>query len=112
MCSVKHVPDWFPGTGFKRQAKEWSVAVEAMVNQPMEVTRKDMVCLLISEVAIFSSDCKATGDQLASFASESLQELEALSGREYANLESVVKDTAATMYVGEIPHFPLCLILF
>jgi hypothetical protein len=57
-------------------------------------------------VTIFSSDCKATGDQLVSFVSESLQELEGLSpGREYADLETVIKDTAAVMYVGEMLRF-------
>jgi hypothetical protein len=57
-------------------------------------------------VDIFSSDCKAAGDQLASFASESLQKLEDLSpGREYADLEIVIKDTAAVMYLGKRHHF-------
>jgi hypothetical protein len=59
---------------------------------------------------MFSSDCKATGEHLPSFASESLQELEGLPpGKEYADLESVIKDTAAVMYVGEMLRFlPFC----
>jgi hypothetical protein len=103
---LKYVPDWFLGAGFKQQAKEWSVAVETMVNQPMEVTRKNMVCSLIFGNILYLYDCEATGDQLVSFASESLPELEGLSpGTEYADLENVIKDTAAVMYVGKMIHF-------
>ena len=43
----KRVPDWSPRTGFKWKAKEWSMAVDVMLNQPVEVTRKDIVRLLI-----------------------------------------------------------------
>jgi hypothetical protein len=27
---LKHLPDWFPGAGFKAQAKDWSKPVTAM----------------------------------------------------------------------------------
>jgi hypothetical protein len=46
---LKHVPDWFPGTAFKQKAKEWSIVFDAVLNQPFEVARRDMVCSLICD---------------------------------------------------------------
>jgi hypothetical protein len=100
-------------------AKELSMVVDTMLDQPLEVARKDMVCLLIcdhilsSKPFVFASNCKAVGEQLPSFVSESLPELEGLPrGKEYADLESVIKDTAAVMYLGETLRFPPSVLLF
>jgi len=35
---LKHLPWWFPGAGFKRQAAEWSKLPRALVEMPFTVT--------------------------------------------------------------------------
>ncbi|EJD33031.1 hypothetical protein AURDEDRAFT_27789, partial [Auricularia subglabra TFB-10046 SS5] len=40
--AVKYVPAWFPGAGFKRQAREWKEVADAMLNDPFAVTKKAM----------------------------------------------------------------------
>lgn len=43
---VKHVPSWFPGATFKRQAAEWRKATTAMVEVPFKAVRSAMVSRL------------------------------------------------------------------
>ncbi len=42
---VKHVPSYFPGANFKRQAAEWKKSTDAMVERPFKAVRKAMVSL-------------------------------------------------------------------
>ncbi|EEB96705.1 hypothetical protein MPER_04116, partial [Moniliophthora perniciosa FA553] len=39
---LKYIPDWFPGAGFKRKAKEWRKLYDNMANIPFEVTKNGM----------------------------------------------------------------------
>lgn len=39
--TVKYVPSWFPGAGFKRKAQAWK-NLENVANQPYEFVRKQM----------------------------------------------------------------------
>ncbi|KAJ7454125.1 cytochrome P450 [Mycena latifolia] len=41
--SLKYVPSWFPGAGFKRLTKEWRKAVCAMHDLPFAETKRQMV---------------------------------------------------------------------
>ena len=43
--TVKHVPAWFPGASFKRQAAEWKKATDAMVERPFKAVRNAIVSL-------------------------------------------------------------------
>ena len=36
---MKYVPAWFPGAKFKRQAREWKKAVDAMANVPYDAIK-------------------------------------------------------------------------
>ncbi|KAI9447305.1 cytochrome P450 [Lactarius psammicola] len=36
---LRHVPDWFPGTGWKQLGREWGANVRAFVNTPFELVR-------------------------------------------------------------------------
>jgi hypothetical protein len=40
---LKWVPEWVPGAGFKRKAREWRKCADAMLNDPYEVTKQDVV---------------------------------------------------------------------
>ncbi|QRV77175.1 cytochrome P450 family protein [Ceratobasidium sp. AG-Ba] len=37
--SLKYVPSWFPGAGWKRKAKLWRIEKDRMVNEPFEWTK-------------------------------------------------------------------------
>jgi len=41
--TVKHIPTWFPGAGFKRNAIKWKAMVEEFVDKPYEWTKSDIV---------------------------------------------------------------------
>ena len=48
---MANVPEWFPGAGFKRLAREWSGTVEEMVSAPFQFVKDQMVtniCILLS----------------------------------------------------------------
>lgn len=38
--SVKYLPEWL--ASFKRQAREWRTAADAMLNEPFEITKAAM----------------------------------------------------------------------
>lgn len=37
---LKYVPEWMPGAGFQRKAKEWAKLSTAMTNVPFEASKK------------------------------------------------------------------------
>ncbi|KAJ3516116.1 hypothetical protein NLJ89_g1324 [Agrocybe chaxingu] len=39
---LKYVPSWFPGTNWKRKAKEWRDSSIMMINLPFEVVKRDI----------------------------------------------------------------------
>lgn len=47
LCTVKYIPDWLPGAGFKRQAREWRTVADSMLNDPFNVTKRAMVNIMI-----------------------------------------------------------------
>jgi len=46
-CLVSYVPEWFPGAGFKRKAREWNATLQEMVNQPYKFVKDQMVYILM-----------------------------------------------------------------
>ena len=45
LSQVKHVPDWFPGAGFKQFAKEGRELFEAAANDPLDHVKESLkVC--------------------------------------------------------------------
>jgi hypothetical protein len=40
---LKHIPRWFPGAGFKRQAEEWLKLSRGMLELPFAETKRQMV---------------------------------------------------------------------
>lgn len=41
--ALKYVPDWMPFTSFKRKAKEGKVYALAMLNEPFDATKRNIV---------------------------------------------------------------------
>ncbi|KAH7931262.1 cytochrome P450 [Leucogyrophana mollusca] len=79
MPALMHVPEWFPGAGFKRKAREWHATLEEMVAQPYK----------------FVKDQMAAGIAPKSFTSN-LLEGKTLTAEE----DHVVKWSAASLYSG------------
>ncbi|KAG9317635.1 cytochrome P450 [Chiua virens] len=77
--ALARVPEWFPGAGFKRQAKEWRATLDEMVNQPYQFVKDQMVAGVAPE----------------SFVSN-LLEGRTLSAEE----EHVIKWSSASLYSG------------
>ncbi|KAJ7032276.1 cytochrome P450 [Mycena alexandri] len=78
---LRYVPDWFPGAGFKRQAKEWRKVAHALRDVPFAE------CKRLAE----------SGTAPQSFTSECLQHLNG-SGPAYYD-EDTIKGTAATIFI-------------
>ncbi|KAJ7460150.1 cytochrome P450 [Mycena latifolia] len=78
---LKYVPSWFPGAGFKRQAKEWRKTVHAMRDLAFAETKRQM----------------ESGIAPRSF---TVEHLEGLTDDDAYYQEKDVKATAATMFAG------------
>ncbi|KAJ7279712.1 cytochrome P450 [Mycena rebaudengoi] len=80
---LKHIPRWFPGAGFKRQAEEWLKLSRDMLELPFAETKRQM----------------DSGTAPPSFTADSLHALNDPDKRPYYK-EHHVQQTAGTMYIG------------
>ncbi|KAJ7776058.1 cytochrome P450 [Mycena maculata] len=78
--ALKHVPDWFPGAGFKRKAKEWRKLSQAIRDVPFSDAKRHI----------------ASGTASHSFTAKNLQTLSDSADAYFQ--EDAVKATAASMY--------------
>lgn len=74
---MRYIPDWFPGTGFKRTGKEWARTVFELKEKPYVLVKHQM----------------AQGKYQSSFLSALLEE-----GESNAEEASVNKWSAASLY--------------
>ncbi|KAK7440646.1 hypothetical protein VKT23_016995 [Stygiomarasmius scandens] len=81
---LKYVPEWMPGAGFKRKAKEWAKYSRIMREMPFDAAKEEI----------------DKGTAKPSFTSYLLESLEALEGLDKKEKEKLVQSTAATMYTG------------
>ena len=73
---MKYIPDWFPGTGFKRVAKDWRGVLDQTVDQPHAFVKQQMVSCFEStsklmKILIYS---KSSGHYFPSFTSAFLED--------------------------------------
>lgn len=40
--AVRYVPDWIPGAGFKKLAKEWNATIQELAEKPMRFVKQEM----------------------------------------------------------------------
>ncbi|KAJ7247278.1 cytochrome P450 [Mycena rebaudengoi] len=92
--ALKYVPDWFPGAGFKRQAKEWKKLTQAAVETPFAEAKRNI----------------ATGTATPSFTSYGMQIVEESEDKAY--MEMAVKNSAASMYTAGADTTLVALINF
>ncbi|KAF5338671.1 hypothetical protein D9758_018031 [Tetrapyrgos nigripes] len=84
---LKHIPDWVPGAGFKRQAKEWNKHCSAMATVPLKFVKEAM----------------AKGDFIPSVASRSLEKIASepsSTTHHQPEPEKVLQAVLATMYAA------------
>jgi hypothetical protein len=83
---LRHVPEWFPGAGWKRLGREWGANARALVNTPFELVRGRM----------------AAGDSVTSFTDENITE--GMTEQE----EDLVKWAANSIVIGGTDTVLLC----
>ncbi|KAJ7131789.1 cytochrome P450 [Mycena crocata] len=83
---LKHVPEWFPGAGFKRQAAVWRKLARAMLEVPFAETQRQMDAG--TAPSSFTADCLRTLRDNIDSAHPAYYE------------EHHVKSTAGTMFIG------------
>jgi hypothetical protein len=50
---LRWVPEWMPGAGFQKKAREWKKYAEVMLNRPFETTKREVVRILIDSTRGF-----------------------------------------------------------
>ncbi|EUC55083.1 O-methylsterigmatocystin oxidoreductase [Rhizoctonia solani AG-3 Rhs1AP] len=82
---LSYVPDWFPGTGWKRTARKWRDQKNLAIDAPYEWTKQQV----------------ATGNFEPSVLSALLQDDEDTPGLSSADREKELKELAFTLFVGK-----------
>ncbi|KAI0638607.1 CyP450 monooxygenase [Trametes polyzona] len=80
---LRHIPSWFPGAGFKRQAALWRKDVFALRHVPFEAAEENL----------------ARGDARPSIATAFLEQRSHLEGEEATELGEMAKDLCALAYI-------------
>jgi hypothetical protein len=93
---VKHIPEWLPGGGFKKIAREWRRVAEETADRPFEFVKDNMVAVSESLSKSHRTDYfQAAGTADVSFTSSLMTE-EPLTQEEEFDL----KWAAASLYTG------------
>ncbi|KIJ35862.1 hypothetical protein M422DRAFT_261816 [Sphaerobolus stellatus SS14] len=99
---MKYIPEWVPGTSFKKQARIWRKYILDMADLPFKHVKTQM----------------ANGTAQPSFTSTHLEHLAAMKDAP-ADAEQVIKNTAATIFSGgsdttvkTLTTFVLAMVLF
>lgn len=95
--SLRFIPEWFPGAGFKRQAREWRKDMEAMVEVPYAETKNQMVIPVQLSVFLILNDSQLSGTAPPSFVSTLLEHEDKLTAQEVSD----IKYTASSLYGGK-----------
>jgi hypothetical protein len=97
--TVKNIPDWFPGAGFKQFAKAGRGLFDIAVDGPLDYVKETLKVRLPAAQAYTSlSDRKANGSNV-SIAASCFGRVEELAGRGLD--EGVIRAVTATMYIGK-----------
>ncbi|THH13120.1 hypothetical protein EW146_g7061 [Bondarzewia mesenterica] len=82
LFKVKYVPEWIPGAGFKRKAREWRAFVDMFMVMPFNSVKEDM----------------QKGVAVPSFTSLALRDIKEGDDRQYQ--EELIKGIGATTYTA------------
>ncbi|KAJ7627128.1 cytochrome P450 [Roridomyces roridus] len=92
---LKYLPDWVPGAGFKRVAKEGRKTMEAALNVPFEEVERQLRAASGSALHSFTATCLRALNDVESTNSNQ----ENVNKQVYFDRQ-MIKDTAAVMYIG------------
>lgn len=98
---MKYVPEWTPFAGFKKQAREWRVLSQMMVNDPYDMAKGQFVSVYPSSdtsLSLTSQSTQSHGALDQCFVSECLEEISVNSTD--ALSEELIKNTAAVAYAA------------
>ena len=96
---VKHVPNWVPGTGFKRMAEAWHTTLTELAEKPFPFVKQQMVSCLshnVSRILFLHSVMKDAGVNTPSYTSDLLTRAEPDDEEEL----HVTKWSAASLYAA------------
>lgn len=79
---LRHMPEWTPGAGFKRQAREWNVLRQKMANRPFIAAKQQIT----------------SGSYTPSLVSNALEAVD--KNQDLAEQEELIKGAAVTSYGG------------
>ncbi|KAI0002554.1 cytochrome P450 [Russula compacta] len=84
--SLKYVPEWMPGAGFKKKAKEWRKLSQAMINVPYDMVKEKFM----------------NGTAVPCFVATCLEQntANAAAGKGEILTEELIKDSAAVAYAA------------
>lgn len=103
--TVKHIPTWMPGAGFKRHALRTRIKVRTMHDTPYEMVRKATVSLDSRISTSHSFFLKAAGTAIPSFTSRLISDNLA-AGHSPVHDEEDIKGVAGTLYGGALSPSP------
>ncbi|KAJ7826064.1 cytochrome P450 [Mycena olivaceomarginata] len=87
---LKYVPEFFPGAGFKKQAREWFKVVDAMPHVPYDFVKK----------------ARAAGMAKSSIASRVLDEIEENSGDDRSQLDQELTVSSLGTFILAMTMYP------
>ncbi|KAH9033949.1 cytochrome P450, partial [Lactarius hengduanensis] len=61
--ALKHLPDWFPGTGFKRRARRGMRVIDEMVNAPFDMVKEDLLKRTLKHSLVHDNLDECRGDE-------------------------------------------------
>lgn len=97
---MKYLPDWFPGTGFKRVARQMRADLEELYDVPFNYVLSEMVSSTQVQETEWrpTNNKQAKGPFIPSFTSKYLEE----NPNSEDTQREFVKAAAASLYSGDI----------
>jgi len=100
--TVKYVPAWFPGAGFKNKAREWYELRREMTERPYVNAKEKIVSLFLSRlIPRKHNKMQRSGVYTPSLVSLALEKVDKSEDSELQ--EEAIKGAAATSYGGKSP---------
>ncbi|KII84574.1 hypothetical protein PLICRDRAFT_179390 [Plicaturopsis crispa FD-325 SS-3] len=79
---LKYVPEWMPGAGFKRKAREWHMIADDMFNIPFDIAKANFM----------------KGASVSNFTARCLEAVQGSDESDNSRQEYLIKATAGSMY--------------
>lgn len=58
---LRHVPEWMPGAGFQRKAKEWKKLTDAVHQEPFAAAKLALVRFIMANLSSYLTSHRVTG---------------------------------------------------